>query len=131
MMLAMVRPSTVPPSPPLGGGRKRGRKRRQLAARAAGRITKIHAIVDGRGRPVAIEVTPGHLGDVRVATALISGVPPCGCLATDTAYDSDGLRRFLLERRTVTVIPNNPTRKRHHPFDETAYRQRNLIERMV
>jgi transposase len=51
-------------------------------------------------------------------------------LAADAAYDSDGLRRFLLERGTVPVIPNNPTRKRHHPFDETAYRQRNLIERM-
>jgi putative transposase len=75
-------------------------------------------------------VTPGHLGDVRVATALITGVPPGACLAADTAYDSDGLRRFLLERGTVPVIPNNPTRKRHHPFDEIAYRQRNLIERM-
>ena len=62
---------------------------------------------------------------------LISGVPAGGRLAADTAYDSDGLRRFLLERGTVPVIPNNPTRKRHHPFDETAYRQRNLIERMV
>ena len=88
------------------------------------------AVVDARGRPIAIEVTPGHLGDVRVATALITGVPPGACLAADTAYDSDGLRRFLLERGTVPVIPNNPTRKRHHPFDETAYRQRNLIERM-
>jgi len=51
-------------------------------------------------------------------------------LAGDAAYDSDGLRRFLRERGTVPVIPNNPTRKRHHPFDEIAYRQRNLIERM-
>ena len=63
--------------------------------------TKIHAIVDARGRPIAIEVTPGHRGDVRVATALITGVPPGACLAADTAYDSDGLRRFLLERGTV------------------------------
>jgi putative transposase len=83
-------------------------------------------------------VTPGHLGDVRVATALITGVPAGGCLAADAAYDSDGLRRFLLQRDTVLllqrdtvpVIPNNPTRKRHHPFDETAYRQRSLIERI-
>ena len=51
-------------------------------------------------------------------------------MAADAAYDSDGLRSFLLERGTVPVIPNNPTRKRHHPFDETAYRRRNLIERM-
>jgi len=75
-------------------------------------------------------VTPGQLGDARVATALISAVPPGRSLAGDAAYDSDGLRRFLRERGTVPVIPNNPTRKRHHPFDEIAYRQRNLIERM-
>ena len=61
---------------------------------------------------------------------MINAVPR-GCrLAADAAYDSDGLRLFLLERGTVPVIPNNPTRKRRHPFDEIAYRQRNLIERM-
>jgi putative transposase len=75
-------------------------------------------------------VTPGQLGDVRVAVALISAVPPGYSLAGDAAYDSDGLRRFLVERGTMPVIPNNPTRKRLHPFDEDAYRQRNLIERM-
>jgi putative transposase len=75
-------------------------------------------------------VTPGQLGDVRVAVALISAVPPGCSLAGDAAYDSDGLRRFLVERGTMPVIPNNPTRKRLHPFDEDAYRQRNLIERM-
>jgi putative transposase len=75
-------------------------------------------------------VTPGQLGDVRVAIALISTVPPGRRLAGDTAYDSDGLRSFLAKRGTVPVIPNNPTRKRLYPFDEDAYRQRNLIERM-
>jgi putative transposase len=28
------------------------------------------------------------------------------------------------------VIPNNPTRKRLHPFNAEAYNLRNLIERM-
>ena len=60
-------------------------------------------------------MTPGNLGDVRVATALISAVPTGASLAADAAYDSDGLRRFLKERGTVPVIPNNPTRKRHMP----------------
>ena len=95
-----------------------------------GRTTKIHAIADACGRPIALEVTPGQLGDVRVATALISAVPPGRSLAGDAAYDSDGLRRFLLERGALPVIPNNPTRKSAHPFDEDAYRQRNLTERM-
>ena len=30
----------------------------------------------------------------------------------------------------MPVIPNNPTRKQHHPFDRSAYRKRNLIERL-
>ena len=67
---------------------------------------------------------------MRVATVLVSAVPPGRSLAGDAAYDSDGLPRFLLERGTTPVIPNNPTRKNRHPFDEGAYRQRNLIERM-
>lgn len=53
---------------------------------------------------------------------------PGRCLA-DAAYDSDALRQMLIERGTSPVIPNNPTRKRKHPFDKTAYRQRNVIER--
>jgi putative transposase len=50
------------------------------------------------------------------------------CLA-DAAYDSDAIRSELLLRGTTPVIPNNPTRKRMHPFDRTAYRMRNIIER--
>ncbi|MEO0429647.1 MAG: transposase [Pseudomonadota bacterium] len=31
--------------------------------------------------------------------------------------------------RPIPVIPNNPTRNRHHPSDQRAYRLRNVIER--
>ena len=78
---------------------------------------------------MALEVTPGQLGDVRAAIALLVQVPPSRSLAADTAYDSNGLRQFLLERGTKPVIPNNPTRKRRHPFDADEYRRRNLVER--
>ena len=50
------------------------------------------------------------------------------CLA-DAAYDSDAIRKELSLRGTTPVIPNNPTRKRLHPFDRKAYRMRNIIER--
>ena len=29
------------------------------------------------------------------------------------------------------MIPNNPTRKRFHPFDAEAYKRRNIIERAL
>ena len=54
---------------------------------------------------------------------------PDACLA-DAGYDSDGLRHFLQHRGTLPVIPNRRTRKRPHPFNETAYRARNAVERM-
>ena len=71
---------------------------------------------------------PGHRGDAPVAAALIAGFSPELCLA-DAAYDSDALRSELIVRGTTPVIPNNPTRKRRHPFDRKAYRLRNVIER--
>ena len=40
------------------------------------------------------------------------------------------MRKFLTERGTTPVIPNNPTRKNIQPFDPEAYKQRNLVERM-
>jgi putative transposase len=66
-----------------------------------------------------------------VALALIGSLlAPRLCIA-DAAYDSDGLRQFLLERGSLPVIPNNPTRKRPHPFDRELYRARNRIERTI
>lgn len=53
---------------------------------------------------------------------------PVLCLA-DAAYDSDALRRSLIDRGAQPVIPNNPARKRKHPFNSDAYRLRNVIER--
>jgi transposase len=65
-----------------------------------------------------------------LAKGLLAPLPAARLCLADTAYDSDALRRFLLDRGTLPVIPNNPTRKHCHPFDPQAYRQRNLIERM-
>lgn len=70
------------------------------------------------------------MGDARVALAVIASVPPSVHLTADTAYDSNGLRQFLIKRGTTPIIPNNPTRIRFHPFDRRRYRRRNLIERM-
>ena len=55
-------------------------------------------------------------------------LPPKRCLA-DTAYDSEALRAWLGHRGGQPVIPNNPPRKRQHPYDPVAYQERNVIER--
>ena len=71
-----------------------------------------------------------RLGDARAAMALLGPLPAARFCAGDTAYDSRGLRLFLIERGTRPVIPNHPTRKHPQPFDPEAYKQRNVIERM-
>ena len=114
----------------LGRGRKRGDQIQAIGRSRGGRTTKIHAVVDGAGRPIAFEITQGQLGDVRAALALLAPLPPAALCAADTAYYSNGLRQFLIERGTLPVIPNNPTRKRFHPFNRKLYRERNMIERM-
>jgi transposase len=73
-------------------------------------------------------IRAGHRGDAPVALDLIGTSAPAFCLA-DAAYDSDAIRAVLLTRGSQPVIPNNPTRKRLHPFDSVAYRMRNVIER--
>lgn len=75
-------------------------------------------------------MTPGQRGDAKIAVALLAPLPRGRLCLGDAAYDSNAIRQFLLERGTEPVIPNNPTRKRLHPFDAEAYKQRNLIERM-
>ena len=60
---------------------------------------------------------------------MIEALPAARSCVADTAYDSDALRRLLIARGTLPVIPNHPTRKRRHPFDRTLYRLRNLVER--
>lgn len=69
------------------------------------------------------------MGDMRPAHGLLARLPPSAKLLADAAYDSNRLRAFLAERGTLPVIPNNPTRRQFHPFDQVAYRARNAIER--
>lgn len=78
-----------------------------------------------------MDLTPGQKGDAPVAGRLIVNLPPGSALLADRAYDSDRLRQFLFGRGTTPVIPNNPTRKRFHPFDKKLYKARNTVERAI
>ena len=51
-------------------------------------------------------------------------------LIGDKAYDVDSLRRWLKEHRIKAVIPSSANRTVPYPLDRTAYRRRNLIERL-
>jgi len=102
------------------GGRGTHCGRPRLGPPRGGRTTKIHALTDHLGRPIGFELTAGQHGDAPVALALLAPWPSAKLCIADAVYDSNGIRNFLLARGILPVIPDNPTRKQHHPFDRSA-----------
>ena len=112
------------------GRRKRGAFNNAIGRSRGGQTTKIHALTDDIGRPLAFLVTPGNTHDLVGAHDLIGMVRSPRRLLADRAYDARSLRDELAARRIKAVIPPNPTRKHPHRYDKAAYKGRNVIERM-
>jgi transposase len=115
---------------PLGSGRKRGAFNNAIGRSRGGQTTKIHALTDDGGRPLAFLITRGNTHDLVGARGLIGMVAHPRRLLADRAYDANSLRAELAQRRIKAVIPPNPTRKHPHRYDKAAYKGRNVIERM-
>jgi transposase len=73
-----------------------------------GLTTKIHALVDALGNPVALMLTPGQAHDLACAEPLIDNANPDALLA-DKAYDADSFIDTLTQRGITPVIPPRPT----------------------
>ena len=96
-----------------------------------GRNTKIHALSDGLGRPIAFLLTPGgNTHDIKPVLELLALIPTPVRLLADRAYDANSLRAWLAKRGAEAVIPSTTKRKTMIPHDRVAYRERNRIERM-
>jgi transposase len=50
-------------------------------------------------------------------------------LLADKGYDGDGLRAEIIKHGATPVIPNKSNRVVIHPFNKSAYKGRNTIER--
>lgn len=94
-----------------------------------GLTTKIHALVDANGLPVALKLTPGQAHDGRSAADMLEAVGAGQILLADRAYDSDARRRSLASRGAWGCIKPMPNRKNRPSFSPFLYRYRNLVER--
>ncbi len=63
-----------------------------------GLTTKIHALVDGDGRPIPLKLTAGQAHDGRSAAHIFETGKTGNILLADRAYDSDDLRQGLKAR---------------------------------
>jgi len=94
-----------------------------------GLTTKIHALVDAKGLPIVLKLTPGQAHDGRSATDMLDGLGPGQTLLADRAYDSNALRAAMLEQGAFANIKPLSRRKEVPVFSPFLYRERNRVER--
>jgi transposase len=90
--------------------------------------TKIHALVDALGNPLAFELSPGQAHDLDGADALLPQMA-APMLVADMAFDAD--KRVIEPLQTAGktfVIPPKRNRKIQRQFDKHIYGARHLIE---
>ena len=107
----------------------RGGGEEALGRSRGGLTTKIHAAVDGLGRPLCFLLTPGQAADCRQARALLEGLS-FERLIGDCGYDTDELRDWAEELGAEAVIPSKRNRKAPIPHDRAAYRERHRVENL-
>lgn len=87
----------------------------------------MHALVDAKGRPLYVTLTPGERHEMIAARELLDFATG-DALIGDTAYDSNEFRAEVKARDIKPVIHSKPERKRALSLDRKLYGQRYLIE---
>src|ERR1700691_2674403 len=94
-----------------------------------GLTTKIHALVDANGNPIALKLTEGQAHDGKSASDMLDELGAGQILLADRAYDSDALRKILANRGAWANVKPMPGRVNIPAFSPFLYRYRNLLER--
>ncbi len=80
-------------------------------------------------------ITPGQAGDAPAFDAVWDQARPRAGVVdevvADRGYDSDAIRRRLLDEGVMPQIPNHPNRVEPWDLSAPAYRERNAVERLV
>ena len=104
----------------------------------------MHVVTDGRGLPLAVELTPGQAHESKTFERVMNGVripgrrgrPRCRPvhLAGDKGYSYPHIRAWLRRHGVRAVIPRrkdqSPDDGRHR-FDRETYRRRAVVEQCV
>lgn len=91
--------------------------------------TKINAMVDHRGLPVVITLSPGQASDKAAVAELLAAHPAPGEVVADRGYDARAILELIAARGGRGHIPTQRDRKAQRSVAPELYRQRNLVER--
>lgn len=107
---------------------KKGDVPRAIGRTKGGINSKLHAVTDGQGRPVLLELTEGQASDYKGARALIDNLPRAEEILADRGYDADWFREALRDKDIEPCIPPKKNRKVQHEYDKDLYKKRHVIE---
>ena len=117
-----------------------------LGRSRGGFSTKIHLLCDRRGHPLHFHLTAGQDHESTALIALLEGaeehlLDQSGqsiawpvALSGDKGYRANWIDEYLLDQGIMPVIPSKENEDRDArpvAFDREAYRQRNIIERLI
>ncbi|MBA17756.1 MAG: IS5/IS1182 family transposase [Sphingomonas sp.] len=109
---------------------KKGLFPRRIGRTKGGLNSKLHAICDGKGRPLVMLLSEGQMSDYKGAALMIDALPRAKALLADRGYDADWFRAALAARDIAACIPSKANRKVPIPHDTMLYRKRHRIENM-
>ena len=86
-------------------------------------------MVDARGLPLAITLSPGQASDKAAVEALLAAHPAPGDVVADRGYDARAVLDLIATRGGRGHIPTQRDRKAQRSVDPALYRRRNVVER--
>lgn len=110
------------------GANPRGGQEGQAIGRTKGGLnTKLAAVVDGRGRAVALNLVPGPQHDLRAIAPLVPVLRGKRAVG-DKGFDADTFRALLHSHRVRVCISARRRRRRRFRFHRGYYRHRHHVE---
>ncbi len=98
-----------------------------LGKSRGGTSTKIHAVTEGLGRCIDFVLTEGQAHESTQLERLLEGKSVENVIA-DKGYDSDRIRKYIVDIGGKAVIPCNRARIEIFDYDEHVYKERYLVE---
>ncbi|MFT8980236.1 IS5 family transposase, partial [Gluconobacter oxydans] len=89
----------------------------------------LHAVCDGQGRAVCLHLTAGQVSDFKGADVLLTDLPKgTEEVIGDRGYDSNRIKRYLVEQNITACIPPRKNRKSKLSYNWHLYKKCHLIE---
>jgi transposase len=104
-----------------------GQSAQAIGRTKGGLNTKIAALVEGRGRLVAVAIAPGQADEAKTAAPLLETLRRI-LLVGDKGFDRDALREQMRAQGCLACVPPKSNRQRTAWWSRELYRQRHKVE---